>query len=93
MNARDVSVHWLKKHTQDAQRAVSQFTTGGFMFAGGIMIVLLADRYMPDSLNQELFALFGLILIIIGCGIALWGYLSISLFKIIIYLLEKNDKP
>ena len=72
---------------------MKQFTTGGFAIVAGMMVILLADRYFVASLEQEWVSLFGLIIVAIGVMTALWGYLSISLFKVISILLEdKNDR-
>ena len=65
------------------------FTTGGFLFTGGTMTMLIAENILSPSLSQELIALSGLLAAASGILMALWGYLTISLFKILIYLLER----
>ncbi len=85
------TLDWLKQHTQDAHRALSQFTGGGFLFVSGIMIILLADRMIPDGIKQEMIALFGLVLVILGAILALWGYMSISIFRVLTILLERPN--
>lgn len=85
-------VTWLKRHTEDDRQSLARFTTGGFSFAAGMMVIILADQLLDPSLSQEWVSLIGLILVVIGALTALWGYLKISLFKILLYLLEtKND--
>ncbi|WP_132701330.1 hypothetical protein [Reinekea marinisedimentorum] len=81
---------WLQKHTQNGPRAIKQFTSGGFIFAAGMMAIIFADKLIISSLEQELVALGGLILVITGAALALWGYLSMSLFKILIHLLKRR---
>ena len=82
---------WLRRQTDSPVRALKRFTTGGFLFAGGMMIVLLAARLMPASLGQELVVLFGLLLSAVGGLYALSGYLAISLFRVLRYLLEPRE--
>ncbi|TXR53776.1 hypothetical protein [Reinekea thalattae] len=91
MSARNKVVLWLKEHTENSARAIRQFTTGGFIFSFGLFIIILAERLIPPSLQQELAALLGLLLLITGAAIALWGYLSLSLFKIALHLLDKEE--
>ena len=90
MNLRDRLHQWLQRYTGDPRRSLSLFTGGGFGFVFGMMIILISERLMNASLNQELVALAGLLMTIVGALIALWGYLGISLFKILIYLLERK---
>lgn len=83
-------LHWLKKHTSDDLRSMTFFTSGGFLFTLGLMTILLANQLLEPSLNQEVVALIGVVFVAVGSIVALWGYLGISLFKLFIYLLEKN---
>jgi len=82
---------WLRRQTDSPARALKRFTTGGFVFAGGMMLVLLAGRLMPPSLGQELVVLFGLLLAALGGLYTLSGYLAISLFRVLRYLLEPRE--
>ena len=91
MNFRDQLHDWLQRHTGDPRRAMALFTGGGFGFVIGMMIILISERLMTPSLNQELAALAGLLVTSIGTVIAFWGYMGISLFKILIYLLERKS--
>lgn len=79
---------WLRKRTESPVRALKQFTTGGFIFCGGMMLVLLAERLMPAGLAQELTALAGLVLLVAGGLYALGGYLAISVFRVLLFILE-----
>lgn len=91
MNLRKPLLRWLKAQTEDPRKSMSHFTGGGFLFAGGMMILILSEQLLDPSLKQELIALFGVMVIGLGLILALWGYLSISLFKILIYLFEQKD--
>jgi hypothetical protein len=70
--------------------ALKRFTTGGFIFCAGIMMVLLSDRLMIPGLQQEIVTFLGLVLIGSGIIIAVTGYLAISLFRILLFLLEPS---
>jgi len=84
-------VDWLKRYTSDAQRSMMFFTQGGFLFAAGLMVILLVEKLIQPSLHQEIAALAGLALAVVGALISLWGYLGISLFKILLYVLEPKN--
>lgn len=92
LNRQHTVINWLKKRTEDPRKALSTFTTGGFIFAGGFLTMLMSDQLITPSLVQEIIALIGLIAASAGALYALWGYLAISLFKIILYILD-NDEP
>lgn len=83
-------VDWLKKQTDDDRQSIAGFTSGGFIFSAGMMTIILADRLMLPSLRQEWVTLIGLILVFLGAARALWGYLRISLFKIMLLLLDNH---
>ncbi len=82
----------LKQYTVDPHKALGQFTRGGFIFAFGLMITILADALIEPGLGQELLALFGLMLTVIGGLFALWGYLNISLLKLLIFIFDRNSR-
>lgn len=85
---RQQSIAWLRRRTESPRRALKQFTTGGFIFCGGMMVIVLSDRLLPASLSQESLALIGLALVVAGGLYALGGYLALSLFRVLLYLLE-----
>ena len=70
--------------------ALIKMIQGGLIFVFGVLIVMVADRVIAESLAQEIMALFGLILA--GCGV-LWtlvGYLSMSILRIY-HMIKKKD--
>ncbi len=69
---------------------MKRFTTGGFVFCAGLMVILLADALLAPSLQQELTTLLGLLLMGLGSFFALMGYLAISLLRILLFLLEPS---
>lgn len=85
-------VVWLRDQTRSPARALKRFTTGGFVFALGMMLILLAQGLIPPGLIQEVVALLGLCVLTIGGLYALTGYLAISLFRILLYVLEPKNE-
>jgi len=84
-------VRWAKKHTNEPSLSLAHFTRGGFIFAVGMMTIILAEKLIETGVQQEIIALFGLLITLLGGSFALWGYLGISLFKILIYIFERDD--
>lgn len=82
---------WLRHQTASPVKSLKRFTTGGFVFAGGMMMVLLAGRLIAPSLTQELLVLAGLLMTTLGGLYALSGYLAISLFRVLRFLLEPRE--
>lgn len=90
---RKSTVNWLRRQTASPARALKRFTTGGFVFSAGMMLILLANQLMNPGIGQELAVLAGLCILVTGGIYTLSGYLAISLFRILLYLLEPpNDR-
>lgn len=85
-------VAWLRDQTRSPVRALKRFTTGGFVFAVGMMLILLAQSLIPPGLTQEGVALLGLCVLTIGGLYALTGYLAISVFRVLLYILEPKNE-
>lgn len=85
------SIHKLAmKLGKNPRVALIKMIQGGLIFVFGVLIVMVADRVIAESLAQEIMALFGLILA--GCGV-LWtlvGYLSMSILRIY-HMIKKKD--
>jgi len=85
------SIHKLAmKLGKNPRIALIKMIQGGLIFVFGVLIVMVADRVIAESLAQEIMALFGLILA--GCGV-LWtlvGYLSMSILRIY-HMIKKKD--
>lgn len=87
------SLEWLRRQTASPVRALKRFTGGGFVFAFGAMLILLAQRFISPGVAQEVAALVGLCILMVGAAYALSGYLALSLLRILRYLLEPvNDR-
>ncbi|MEP7730522.1 hypothetical protein [Marinomonas primoryensis] len=85
------SIHKLAMKLGNNPRvALIKMIQGGLIFVFGVLILMVADRVIAESLAQEIVALFGLILA--GCGV-LWtlvGYLSMSILRIY-HMIKKKD--
>jgi len=70
--------------------ALMKMIQGGLTFVFGVLMLMVADRVIEESLIQEVIALLGLI--IAGCGL-LWtliGYLSMSVLRIYHMIKKKS---
>ncbi|MBU2862357.1 hypothetical protein KO489_00725 [Reinekea forsetii] len=83
---------WLERQIKSPRLAMQRFTTGGFIFAGGVMMLILSDQLLSDQLAGEFTALLALFIIGLGALIALRGYLALSLYKVLYYLLSSNSE-
>ena len=79
---------WLDKEVQHSAVRFASFIKGCYGFALGLMIILWTDHLYPASLQSELISLMGLIIMILGILVALRGYLSLSLFRIVRYFFK-----
>lgn len=70
--------------------ALIKIIQGGLLFVFGVLILMVADQVVEESLAQEIMALFGLILAGLGALWTLIGYLSMSVFRIY-NLIKKKD--
>ena len=85
------TIHKLAmKMGNNPKAALVKMIQGGLIFVFGVLILMVADRMLVESIPQEIMALFGLILA--GCGV-LWtliGYLSMSVLRIY-HMINKKD--
>lgn len=57
----------------------------------GLLMVLMAEYWFGQSLQQEIVALFGLILVGVGVIIAATGYISLSLLRLMKFIQKDRD--
>lgn len=76
---------WVQKRADEPVRNMRLFTSGSMIFIAGMMCIVLAERLMVPSLQQELLAAAGVLIGVIGALRALYGYLAIGLFKLLQY--------
>jgi len=70
--------------------ALIKMIQGGLIFAFGILMIMVSNQVLSDSIPQELIALIGLI---ISGGGVLWtlvGYLSMSILRLY-HIMSKKD--
>ncbi|WP_372738930.1 hypothetical protein [Neptunomonas sp.] len=58
----------------------------------GILLVTIAEFLFGQSLQQELVALLGIVIIIIGILLAMTGYISLSILRLFRFLISDEDK-
>ncbi len=81
---------WISQRADEPVRNMALFTSGCLVLMGGLFIIVLAELLMSPSLAQELMAAAGLLIAVIGALRALYGYLSIGLFKLLKYFLSDS---
>ncbi|MCH8552239.1 MAG: hypothetical protein LAT62_09905 [Natronospirillum sp.] len=81
---------WIKHRAEEPQRNMALFTSGCLILMGGLFVIIMAELLLEPSLTQEIAAGSG-VLLAAGGGIrALYGYLSIGLFKLLKYFLSDS---
>ncbi|MCB5161637.1 hypothetical protein [Marinomonas algarum] len=78
------------KQGNNPRAALVKMIQGGIVFVFGVLILMVADRVVIASLEQEIMALFGIILA--GAGV-IWtfvGYFSMSILRIY-HMINKKD--
>ena len=63
---------------------------GAILFSFGLLIIVVSERTLQPSVNQELIALIGLLLAGLGVLWASIGYLSMSVLRLY-HMLNKKD--
>lgn len=81
---------WLIKRADDHRGNLQLLIIGAGIFFAGAGIIVWANHVLPSSLEQELIALAGMLLILGGGGTALIGYLGLSILRLIKFF---NDDP
>lgn len=82
--------NWLSKRAEDHKGNLQLLIIGAGIFFSGAGIIVWANHVLPSSLEQELIALAGMLLIFAGGGTALVGYLGLSILRLIKFF---TDKP
>jgi uncharacterized membrane protein YcjF (UPF0283 family) len=71
--------------------AFTRLLQGILIFLFGALILIISERVLTNSLQQELIALLGVIIASIGIILTLIGYLSMSLLRLY-HMINNNDK-
>ncbi|MEL0636024.1 MULTISPECIES: hypothetical protein [Marinomonas] len=70
--------------------ALIKMIQGGLLFAFGVLMIMVSNQVLSDSIPQELIALVGLIIAGIGVLWTLVGYLSMSVLRLY-NMINKKD--
>lgn len=81
---------YVQTYTNNPQRQLQLFALGAVLFFIGAGCLVGAEHYIPPSVKQELIALLGLALLVIGALIAACGYLALSVLRLL-KLMKKDD--
>ncbi len=79
----------LLKQAGDDRQSLSRLLTGSGIFFLGMGLIFYSEHFAPQALLGELTALAGLAFAIFGGGIAAFGYIGLSVVRILRFL--KND--
>ncbi|MFY0676340.1 MAG: hypothetical protein K6L74_03165 [Neptuniibacter sp.] len=83
---------WLKKRAENPQQNLLLLGIGFVVFFAGILLLGIAEYALKSSLAQEVLALLGLIIIGVGIILAAIGYLSLSVLRVLRFMMkDKND--
>lgn len=81
----------LIKQADNFQQNLIMLLSGFGLCMLGILLVTIAEFLFGQSLQQELVALLGVGLIVIGILLALAGYISLSLLWLFRFLINNDD--
>ena len=85
-------VQWLQKRADNPQQNLLLLGIGFVVFFAGILLLGIAEYALKSSLAQEILALLGLIIIGVGIILAAIGYLSLSVLRVLRFMMkDKND--
>ena len=82
----------LIKQADNYQQNLIWLLSGFGLCMLGILLVTIAEFVFVQSLQQELLALLGIIFIVVGVLLAAAGYISLSLLRLIRFLITDKDK-
>lgn len=82
----------LIKRADNFQQNLILLLSGFGLCMLGILLVTIAEFLFGQSLQQELVALLGIVLIIIGILLAMAGYISLSILRLFRFLISDEDK-
>ncbi len=82
----------LRQQAEDSRGNLRNLMSGAFLFFMGLGAIMMAQHGLPQSLKAEMLALAGLILLVLGSILALYGYLSLSLLRIWHFLDDDDER-
>ena len=85
-------IKFLIKRADNFQQNLILLLSGFGLCMLGILLITIAEFLFGHSLKQELVALLGIILIVIGIFLAMTGFISLSLLRIFRFLISDQNK-
>lgn len=82
---------WLLRRADNHRQNLLWLLSGFGLFVTGLGLIVLAQYLLPDSLQRDLLALGGLILLGGGGILAAVGYLSLSLLRLYRFLNDDRN--
>ena len=82
----------LIKQADNFQQNLLLLLSGFGLCMLGILLVTIAEFLFGQSLQQELVALLGILLIVVGILLAAAGYISLSVLRLFRLLVSDDDK-
>lgn len=83
--------NWLYKRADNPRQNLVILGIGFAVFFFGFVVLGAAEYALESSLAQELVALLGLIIIGTGIILAAFGYLSLSILRILRIMFKDNN--
>jgi len=83
--------NWLYKRADNPRQNLVILGIGFATFFFGFVVLGAAEYALESSLTQELVALLGLIIIGAGIILAAFGYLSLSILRILRIMFKDNN--
>ena len=83
---------WLYQQADNPKQNLTILGIGFVVFFVGVLILVTTEFALKSSLSQEILALIGLIILCTGIILAAFGYLSLSVLRIIRFISDdKHD--
>ncbi|MGH1462968.1 MAG: hypothetical protein ACRBB6_13140 [Neptuniibacter sp.] len=83
---------WLRNRADNPQKNLLLLGIGFVIFFAGLLLLGVTEYLLKSSLSQEILALVGLIIMGVGIILAATGYLSLSVLRVLRFMLkDKND--
>lgn len=81
----------LIRRADNIRQNLNILLAGIGLFMLGFILLVVAEFLLQSSLTQEIIALAGLTVAIIGAAVAAFGYISLSILRILRFLLTDNS--
>ena len=83
---------WSTAQRTKQKENLARLISGAYVFCAGMMIMVLANRFVEPSIQQEWLALAGLVIVILGGLRALHGHIGLSIAPVLSYFFRDPPK-